>query len=54
VRHQLTFRGEDATIPWGFGLCTLCGALLEIEGWLREDCPGRPEDADHMEPTHER
>jgi hypothetical protein len=40
MRHSLTFRGENGAIPAGFGLCTRCGALLQIEAWLAEDCPG--------------
>lgn len=39
-RHTLTFRGENGAIPAGFGLCTRCGALLQIEAWLESECPG--------------
>jgi len=40
MRHALTFRGTAYAIPAGSGLCTRCGALLEIEAWLAEACPG--------------
>jgi len=40
-----TFRGEDVAIPAGFGLCTKCGALLELEQWLEESCLGRISEA---------
>lgn len=41
MKHALTFRGESNAIPAGYGLCTACGALLQIEAWLEQDCPGR-------------
>lgn len=42
MRHQLTFRGEAVAIPAGYGLCTRCGALLDIEAWLVQECPQHP------------
>ena len=42
-RHRLSFRGTDYDIPASYGRCRDCGALVQIEAWLAETCPGRPE-----------
>ena len=51
-RHALTFRGTDATIPAGTGLCRACGALFEIEEWLTTECPKGDRDARELPAIH--
>jgi hypothetical protein len=46
MKHSLTFRGEDYEIPAGFGKCTRCGRLLQIEEWLETECGPTKEERD--------
>lgn len=49
-RHALSFRGEDAAIPAGYGRCTRCMRLLTMEQWLDTECEPQPAEARQEEP----
>lgn len=51
MRHALSFRGEDHTIPVGYGRCIRCNALLEMEAWLGQTCPGGAIDRNDLADT---